>query len=98
MKYFMCPGIIIFFCADLHAPKTVRATMGSICRVPFYETGDLEKTLRILKEQGVVLYAAHLHTACTSLPIPDSGKPGLFRLPAFRLFHYLDKLQLTLYS
>ncbi|MCI9020285.1 MAG: RNA methyltransferase [Eubacterium sp.] len=53
-------GVIACGCADLHAPKTVRATMGSICRVPFYETGDLEKTLRILKEQGVVLYAAHL--------------------------------------
>lgn len=53
-------GIILNRCADLFAPKTVRSTMGSICRVPFYITDDLEQTLHTLKEQGVLLYAAHL--------------------------------------
>lgn len=53
-------GIILSGCADLFAPKTVRSTMGSICRVPFYITNDLKQTLHTLKEQGVLLYAAHL--------------------------------------
>ena len=45
---------------DLFNPKTIRSTMGSIYRVPFYVTEDLGQTLKELKEQGVALYAAHL--------------------------------------
>ncbi len=53
-------GIIMSGCADLFAPKTVRSTMGSICRVPFYTVTDLQKTLCILKEKRISIYAAHL--------------------------------------
>lgn len=53
-------GIILSGCTDLFAPKTIRSTMGSICRVPFYMTKDLIQTLALLKEQGIRLYAAHL--------------------------------------
>lgn len=53
-------GIIMSGCVDLFAPKTVRSTMGSICRVPFYITQDLQATLCTLKEKGIPLYAAHL--------------------------------------
>lgn len=45
---------------DLFSPKTVRATMGSIYRVPFYVTSDLRETLLRLKREGVTSYAAHL--------------------------------------
>lgn len=45
---------------DLFNPKTIRSTMGSIYRVPFYVTEDLPQTLNELKIQGVSLYAAHL--------------------------------------
>ncbi len=45
---------------DLFNPKTIRSTMGSIYRVPFYVTEDLGATLEVLKENGVNLYAAHL--------------------------------------
>jgi len=45
---------------DLFNPKTIRSTMGSIYRVPFYVTEDLSGTLSQLKENGVSLYAAHL--------------------------------------
>lgn len=45
---------------DLFNPKTIRSTMGSIYRVPFYVAENLEETLDSLKEQGVALYAAHL--------------------------------------
>ncbi len=53
-------GIIMSGCADLFSPKTVRSTMGSICRVPFYVSGQLQETLLILKEKKITVYAAHL--------------------------------------
>lgn len=53
-------GIIMSGCADLFAPKTVRSTMGSICRMPFLVVRNLQETLHALKEQNVLLYAAHL--------------------------------------
>lgn len=45
---------------DLFSPKTVRATMGSIYRVPFYVTDDLQGTLMRLRQEGVQSFAAHL--------------------------------------
>lgn len=45
---------------DLFNPKTIRATMGSVFRVPFVYVDDLEKTLDILHDAGVTTYAAHL--------------------------------------
>ena len=45
---------------DLFNPKTIRSTMGSIYRMPHYVTEDLSETLRVLKEKGISLYAAHL--------------------------------------
>ncbi|WP_077610456.1 TrmH family RNA methyltransferase [Clostridium sp. Marseille-P2415] len=47
--------------ADIYNPKVIRSTMGSICRVPFVYTGDLQAALRVLKAGGVRLYAAHLN-------------------------------------
>lgn len=45
---------------DLFNPKTIRSTMGSIYRVPFYVTEDLSQTMKELQNQGISLYAAHL--------------------------------------
>lgn len=45
---------------DLFNPKTIRSTMGSIYRVPFYVTEDLGATMKVLQKQGISLYAAHL--------------------------------------
>ncbi len=45
---------------DLFSPKTVRATMGSIYRMPFYIAEDLANTLEDLHRAGVHTYAAHL--------------------------------------
>ena len=45
---------------DLFNPKTIRSTMGSIYRVPFYVTDDLASTMNDLQQQGISLYAAHL--------------------------------------
>lgn len=45
---------------DIFNPKTIRATMGSIYRVPFLYVSDLSETLKTLHEHGVHTYAAHL--------------------------------------
>lgn len=45
---------------DIYNPKTVRSTMGSIFRVPFVYTEDLEGSIKTLKNAGVQCYAAHL--------------------------------------
>ncbi len=46
--------------ADPFQPKVVRATMGSIFRVPFLREENLEETAEWLKKQGVRVYAADL--------------------------------------
>lgn len=45
---------------DLFHPKTIRSTMGSIYRVPYYITDDLARTIQELKRQQIRVYAAHL--------------------------------------
>lgn len=45
---------------DLFSPKTVRATMGSIYRMPFYMAEDLHGAIAALRGAGVRVYAAHL--------------------------------------
>ena len=45
---------------DVYNPKTVRSTMGSICRMPFLYSETLTETIIKLKEYGISVYAAHL--------------------------------------
>ncbi|MCD7746465.1 MAG: RNA methyltransferase [Lachnospiraceae bacterium] len=47
-------------CADLYNPKVIRSTMGSIYRMPFYYTDDLQRDICALREKGIRWYAAHL--------------------------------------
>ncbi len=44
--------------ADIYSPKTIRSTMGSIFRVPFYITGDLSGMLFKIKSLGINIFAA----------------------------------------
>ncbi len=46
--------------ADIYNPKVVRATMGSIYRMPFYYADDLAEVIDQLKENGIQIYAAAL--------------------------------------
>lgn len=48
-------------CADPYAPKTVRATMGSLFRVPILRTDDLAGELAKRREQGAAILISHLH-------------------------------------
>ena len=45
---------------DIFHPKTIRATMGSIYRVPFVWAEDLTKVMGMLREKGIHSFAAHL--------------------------------------
>lgn len=57
---FQADGLILCNgCADPWSPKTVRATMGAVFRLPVYEAG-LEAAADRLKQAGIPLYAAAL--------------------------------------
>lgn len=45
---------------DIYNPKTIRATMGSVYRVPFLYIENMAETVSIMKESGITVYAAHL--------------------------------------
>ncbi|MDD3174214.1 MAG: RNA methyltransferase, partial [Herbinix sp.] len=45
---------------DIYNPKVIRATMGSLYRVPFYQTEDFYDTINEIKKQGITVFAAHL--------------------------------------
>ena len=45
---------------DIFNPKTIRATMGSVFRVPFVYVDDLEKVVLQMKQKSIRIFAAHL--------------------------------------
>lgn len=45
---------------DLFNPKTIRSTMGSIYRMPFFVAEHLEEAIKELKARQIAVYAAHL--------------------------------------
>ena len=45
---------------DIFNPKTIRATMGSIYRVPFVYVQDLGEAIGKLQKADITVYAAHL--------------------------------------
>ena len=45
---------------DIYNPKTIRATMGSIYRVPFVYAGDLTEAIGRMRERQIRVYGAHL--------------------------------------
>ena len=51
-------------CVDLFNPKVVRATMGSIFRVPYYICDEIATEVERLKSDGFTTYAADLNGIC----------------------------------
>ena len=47
-------------CVDIYSPKVVRATMGSLYRMPHLVTEDLRDFLIRMKDHGIKLYGAEL--------------------------------------
>ena len=46
--------------ADLFNPKVIRATMGSIYRMPYVYVDDILECIKELKKRDIAVYAAHL--------------------------------------
>ena len=49
--------------ADIYNPKTIRSTMGSVYRMPFFYTPDMSRTIEELQRKKISVYAAHLQGA-----------------------------------
>lgn len=62
---------------DLFHPKTIRSTMGSIYRMPYYISSNLQDTVALLKKQGIKVYAAHLKGS-VAYDQPDYTKGSAF--------------------
>lgn len=62
---------------DLFNPKTIRSTMGSIYRMPYFVADDLNQTIQELKAKGITSYAAHLK-GTLSYDEPDYTKASAF--------------------
>jgi len=45
---------------DIYNPKTIRATMGSVYRMPFLYVDSLSDVIKKLQGKGISVYAAHL--------------------------------------
>lgn len=55
-------GIIMSRCTvDVYHPKTIRSTMGSVYRVPFVCVESVSSIIKVLQQQGICVYAAHLN-------------------------------------
>lgn len=63
--------------ADLFNPKVIRATMGSVYRVPYFYTDDIQVSIAELKQRGIAVYAAHLSDS-VSYDEPDYQKGTAF--------------------
>lgn len=62
---------------DIFSPKVVRSTMGSILRVPFAYSGDMQRTIKNLKESGHTVYAAHLKGASDMRETPFEARRAI---------------------
>ena len=63
--------------ADIYNPKAIRATMGSVYRVPFCYTDHLEEAIGWMKSAGIKVFAAHLKGE-RSYDRCDYRKPSAF--------------------
>lgn len=64
-------------CVDIYNPKAVRATMGSMFRVPFLYSDELTTDVELLKTKGFTIYAAHLAGETEYSQESYKGKTGI---------------------
>lgn len=62
---------------DLFNPKTVRATMGSIFRVPFYYAENLTEVIEQLKERDIPVYGTMMQGSVLYSEADYSGGAGI---------------------
>ncbi len=64
-------GVILSSCADLYSPKTMRAAMGALFRMPVYVTDDSVSAVRELKQSGRRVIASALYEKGESLTLGE---------------------------
>lgn len=56
-----CDGVFLSKgSVDIYNPKVLRSTMGSVFHLPVISDVDIEECIQKLKENGIIIYAAHL--------------------------------------
>ncbi len=50
-------GAILYSCCDRYSPKSQRAAMGSLLRLPIFESSDLCADIEYLRSKGMKVYA-----------------------------------------
>ncbi len=68
---FMSKGTV-----GIYNPKTIRATMGSLYRMPFLYVENIEEGIRLLQKYDITVYAAHLKGKKYFHEIKYSGGSG----------------------
>ncbi|MCM1257017.1 MAG: RNA methyltransferase [Roseburia sp.] len=61
---------------DVFNPKTIRSTMGSIFRVPFFAAEDFFEVISQMKSQSVKIFAAHLEGSVSCYEPDYKGSVG----------------------
>lgn len=64
-------GVILSSCADLYSPKTMRAAMGALFRMPTYLTNDSVSAVHELKQSGRRVIASALYEKGESLTLGE---------------------------
>ncbi len=64
-------------CVDIFSPKVVRATMGSLYRVPFYVSDDLKCDILKAKEKGIRFFATHPDGARDCFSVDYTSPTGI---------------------
>lgn len=64
-------------CVDIYNPKSIRATMGSLFRVPFLYSEELTTDVELLKTKGFTIYAAHLCGEMEYIHETYEGRTGI---------------------
>lgn len=64
-------------CCDIYNPKVVRASMGSVFRVPFWVSSDFCWDLRTFSDKGIISYATVPDSEAKSITQVEFGGSGI---------------------
>ena len=60
-------GLIFSESCDIFSPKTIRATMGSIFRMPVWNNQNIDEVIRIFKEKNIEILASVIDADAESI-------------------------------
>lgn len=68
-------GVFVSDCCEVYSPKTIRATMGALFRLPILK-GEVSEILSVLKEKNITTFAAVVDEDADSLRSCDFSQGG----------------------